>query len=130
MLRFAPRLGICGLAVSLVLAAACGGEPPPKAPEDDFDWLDLETGRECATAAIACAPGNCAARVKNSCKKPVTCALRIECICRALTGEEGPATADSGEYTILAGDGDGLAARVICDQGEVLATIARTVHCY
>lgn len=116
---------------SLVVACACGEQTPaPQAPEDDLEWLNLETGQTCAQAAVACGPGNCAANVENACNKPVTCDLRIECICRALTGEEGPAMATSGEYTILAGGKEGLAAKVICDSGDVLATIARTVHCY
>ena len=115
---------------SLAFLCACAEPPPPQAPEDDLDWLALDTGRNCAQAAVACGPGNCAANVENTCNKPVTCDLRIECICRALTGEEGPAMATSGEYTILAGGKEGLSAKVICDSGDVLATIARTVRCY
>ena len=90
----------------------------------------LDTGRRCAKAEVACAPGNCAANIDNTCKTPVTCDLRIECICRELTGEEGPATATSGEETLLSGERVGIAATVICDQGNVLATIARTVQCF
>jgi hypothetical protein len=116
---------------SFALVCACGEQAPaPQVPDDDVEWLDLQTGRNCAQAAVACAPGNCAANVQNTCPKPVTCEVSIECICRAFTGEEGPATATSGEYTILAGDKEGLSAKVICEQGDVLATIARTVRCY
>lgn len=115
---------------SCVALISCGGAEPVVEAEPEFDWISLETGRACAKAEVACAPGNCAARVHNRCKKPVTCDLRIECICRAQTGEEGPATANSGEYTVLAGTDEGLAAKVICDQGEVLATIARTIECF
>lgn len=115
----------------LVLLAACGGsDAEPATADDEFDWVALETGAGCAPAEVACAPGNCAAKVQNGCDKPVTCDLHIECICRSMTGEEGPATATSGENTILSGDHQGLAAKVICSQGEVIATIARRVDCY
>lgn len=111
--------------------AACSSAPPPEPAEtSDLEWVQLQTGRHCAEASVACAPGNCAANIRNACNKPVTCDLKIECICRALTGEEGPAKANSGELTILSGNKEGLAARVICEQGDVLATIARQVECY
>ena len=109
---------------------SCAGPEPKVETKPEFDWVSLDTGRPCATAEVACAPGNCAAKVSNACKQPVTCDLRIECICRAMTGEEGPAMATSGELTILAGVQEGLAAKVICEQGDVLATIARTLECY
>lgn len=118
---------------SLVIVAlsSCGGsEALPETPEGEDDWISLETGAQCAPAEVACAPGNCAANVSNTCETPVTCDLYIECICRSMTGEEGPATANSGENTILAGNRQGLAAKVICSQGEVVATIARRVECY
>jgi hypothetical protein len=117
--------------LSLLVACACSSPPPPEPAEGpEFEWVKLKTGRNCAEASVACGPGNCAANILNTCKKPVTCDLKIECICRALTGEEGPAKANSGEATILAGAKEGLAAHVICEQGDVLATIARTVECY
>ena len=115
---------------ALLLNLSCGGSQEVSSAEADIDWIDLETGRNCAPAEVACGPGNCAANIANRCKAPVTCNLRMESICRARTGEEGPATATSGENTILSGERHGLAARVICDQGEVLATIARTVDCF
>ena len=116
----------------LVFLVACGGSDMESATPDgdDPDWVALETGALCAPAEVACGPGNCAANVENTCQKPVTCDLYIECICRSMTGEEGPATATSGENTILAGNRQGLAAKVICSQGEVIATIARRVDCY
>ncbi len=120
------------VALAIVFASACGGGPdaPAGAPSDDMDWVSLDSGKSCAKTRVACGPGNCAANVDNTCKTPVTCDLRIECICRAHTGEEGPATATSGAYTILSGDKHGLAARVVCDTGEVLVTIARTISCF
>jgi hypothetical protein len=115
----------------LVLVACGGSELESAVPDaDDSDWVALETGAGCAPAEVACGPGNCAANVANGCQKPVTCDLFIECICRSTTGEEGPATATSGENTILSGNRQGLAAKVICDQGDVIATIARRVDCY
>jgi hypothetical protein len=121
-------LSLCCLVIAL---GSCGGaDAEPEEPKSEFDWLTLETGTKCAMAEVACAPGNCAAKVRNACKTPVTCDLHIECICRAMTGEEGPATATSGETTILAGNDEGIAAKVICEQGDVLATIARTIRCF
>jgi len=125
-----PMRHLCS-SLLLVSALSCGESgPPPETPRDDPEWLALETGQSCAQAQVACGPGNCAANVENTCKKPVTCDLRIECICRAFTGEEGPAMATSGESTIVAGGKEGLAAKVICDAGDVTATIARTIRCY
>ena len=112
-----------------LFGVGCGGQVEPAEP-DEPDWLQLETGRACAKAEVACAPGNCAANVDNKCSSPVTCDLKIECICQGHTGEEAPATATSGDNTILSGERVGLAAKVICEAGDVLATIARTVHCF
>ncbi|MCA9619190.1 MAG: hypothetical protein KC731_09210 [Myxococcales bacterium] len=121
---------VLAMMVTVFLGACEAGSPPPDTPDDEPDWVELSTGKSCAKAVVACGPGNCASRIDNQCKEPVTCDLEIECICRALTGEEGPAKATAGEMTILAGEQDGLLAKVICDSGDVLATIARTVHCY
>lgn len=119
------------VALAIAVVLSCGGaETDIDASSDDTEWLALDSGKPCAKTRVACGPGNCAANVDNTCKSPVTCDLRIECICRAFTGEEGPATATSGAYTILAGNKQGLAARVVCDTGEVLVTIARTVSCF
>jgi hypothetical protein len=118
------------LLVTIVSALACGAstEEPSRA-SDVEEWIIHDTGRPCAPARVACERGNCAANVQNTCDTPVTCDLYIECICAAYTGEEGPATATSGKNTILAGEKDGLAARVLCSSGEVVATIARRVVC-
>jgi hypothetical protein len=119
------------LIIGLLVALQCGcGDPQSAADADAEEWVVLETGKSCAKTAVACGPGNCAANVDNTCRTPVTCDLHMESICRAYTGEEGPATATSGEYTILSGDKQGLAATVVCDTGEVLVTIARTVTCF
>lgn len=118
------------LAIALLVSATSSCAPEPaEAPSDEPDWLHLETGKRCASAKVACGVGNCAANLTNDCKLPVTCKLRIECLCRALTGEEGPASAESTE-TIAVGDKLGIATRVICDDGEVLATLARKVSCF
>jgi hypothetical protein len=109
------------------MLAACADDPPPKSPEPE--WFKLKTGKSCANASVACAPGNCAANIDNDCKTPVTCHLSIECLCRTPTGEEGPATGRS-EDTILSGERGGIATEVICNHGEVLATLARTVSCF
>jgi hypothetical protein len=116
----------------LMAALSIGGcgEPQVEDPSHVDDWVLLETGKGCAKAKVACGPGNCAANVDNTCHTPITCELRMESICRADTGEEGPATATSGDQTILSGDKHGLAAHVICDAGEVLATIARKIRCF
>ncbi len=114
--------------LALLLTLSCGSSRP--ADEPDINWVDLETGRQCAPAEVACGPGNCAANVDNRCAAPVTCDLRMESICRAPTGEEGPATATSGKNTILSGQRHGLEAQVLCERGDVLVTIARTVRCF
>ena len=112
-----------------VLALGCGPSQDVDSA-DETSWIRLQTGKACARTEVACAPGNCAANIANRCKTPVTCELRMESICRELTGEEGPATATSGEETLLSGERVGIAATVLCNQGEVIATIARTVICY
>ncbi len=116
-------------ALMLFVLAACSESPPPETPDDEPEWFDLKTGKSCASAKVACAPGNCAANVDNSCKEPVTCKLKIECLCRTWTGEEGPATSNSGD-TIPAGERGGIATAVICNGGEVLQTLARTINCF
>jgi hypothetical protein len=120
---------LCSL-IPLVVLVSCGGSQPEPTQSDTTPWVRLKTGKHCAHAKVACAPGNCAANVDNTCKTPVTCKLHMESICRSFTGEEGPATATSSKYTILSGDKQGLGAKVICDAGDVFATIARTVHCF
>ncbi len=113
----------CGV-VGLV---AC--EPaPPDTPDDEPEWFALATGKSCARAEVACGLGNCAANVDNDCKTAVTCQLRIECLCRTATGEEGPATGRS-EDTIPGGSRGGIATHVVCNDGEVMQTLARTVTC-
>jgi hypothetical protein len=117
--------------LAVVGSLSCSSGPAAKAKADrDDEWISHDTGRSCAAARVACKAGNCAANVQNTCETPVTCDLYIECICQAYTGEEGPATATSGKNTILSGEKDGLAARVLCNSGEVVATIARRVTCF
>jgi hypothetical protein len=119
---------------ALVLAAlapflvSCS-EAPAETPADEPEWFDLDTGKTCASARVACAPGNCAANIDNSCGAPVTCQLRIECLCRTWTGYEGPATSKS-EDTIPSGQLGGIRTQVVCNDGEVLQTLARTVSCF
>ncbi len=118
------------LKVLLLLALlSCGPPPEAEEPSDEPEWFVLDTGKSCVQAKVACAPGNCAANIENTCKVPVTCNLSVECLCRTYTGEEGPATGKS-EDTIPSGTNGGIAAHVICNSGEVLQTLARTVSCF
>ena len=116
-------------ALLLVALAACGESQPAEAPSDEPEWFSLKTGKACVRARVACAPGNCAANIDNTCKTPVTCELKIECLCRTWMGEQGPATGKS-EDTIPSGARGGIATRVICNDGEVLQTLARNVSCF
>jgi hypothetical protein len=123
------KVVIALLATGLVATSAGCAPEPAAAATEKINWLQLETGKQCAQAKVACGIGNCAANLTNSCRLPVTCKLRIECLCRALTGEEGPASAESTQ-TIPVGDRLGISTRVLCDDGEVLATLARNVSCF
>lgn len=118
------------LASLLVIAGvSCADTMPAEEPSDEPEWFELETGKVCAQAKVACAPGNCAANIENGCKEPITCQLKIECLCRTWTGEEGPATGRS-EDTIPSGTNGGIATHVVCNEGDVLQTLARTVTCF
>ncbi len=112
----------------LVLLTGCG-EAKPAETVDEVEWFELATGKACAQASVACGAGNCAANIDNRCKTPVTCQLSIECLCRTRTGEEGPATSSS-QDTILSGELGGIATAVVCNDGDVLATLARTISCF
>lgn len=116
----------------IVASTVVPGCSAPVETADDVEpeWLAIETGRDCAGAEVNCGPGECAAALDNQCSSPVTCDLQIECICRTATGEEGPASATSGQTTILSGNRQPLEAKVICERGDVIATIARTVSCF
>jgi hypothetical protein len=110
-----------------LLLAACTPEPVVSLPGGPA-WNELDTGKRCASARVACGTGNCAARIRNACDTAVTCQLTVQCVCRALTGEQGEALGRT-EDTILAGAAGGLLARVVCDEGDVLATLAKNVRC-
>jgi hypothetical protein len=110
-------------------AFACSATPPPEDGPEEPEWFALDTGKGCVQAKVACAPGNCAANIENQCKVPVTCSLKIECLCRTFTGEEGPATGKS-EDTIPSGTNGGIATHVVCNSGDVLQTLARHVSCF
>ncbi|MEM1034068.1 MAG: hypothetical protein AAGN82_27270 [Myxococcota bacterium] len=125
-MRFAP------LPLALVgpLLAGCAGGEAASADDAAPEWTAVETGRDCARSEVNCGPGECAAAIDNQCATPVTCELFIECICRTPTGEEGPASATSNQTTILSGNREPVEAKVICDRGDVYATIARRVTCF
>lgn len=116
--------------VVALLFLACSPPPADSADDAEADWVKIQTGRDCAGAEVNCGPGECAAALDNQCDTPVTCDLSIECICRTPTGEEGPASATSGQMTILSGNREPLKAKVVCERGDVIATIARTVTCF
>lgn len=119
---------ISATAVALLLLGC--SPPTAETAEGEADWVQIETGRDCAGAEVNCGPGECAAALDNQCETPVTCDLAIECICRTPTGEEGPAKATSGQMTILSGNREPLEAKVVCERGDVIATLARTVSCF
>ena len=114
-------------ALIAVFLFACG--PSEAESPTEPEWFGLKTGKGCAFAEVACGLGNCAANIENRCGVPVTCKLSIECLCQTWTGEQGPATAKS-EDTIPTGERGGIATHVICNDGEVKATLARTVTCF
>jgi hypothetical protein len=118
-----------GVVAALVAAMACGARPAPVAPAGgEIEWRAMDPGRSCVEARVACAPGNCAARLRNGCEEPVTCELDIQCACEAFTGERGEARSQA-STTLASGEGGGMRAHALCAAGEVRATQPTRLRC-
>lgn len=117
---------------SFALSACLAGCTPAEAPADTplaVDWVPFDTDEPCVRAEVACAVGNCAARLANRCDTARTCELTMQCLCQALTGESGEARNRAGA-TIPARSRAGIRTHAICSAGEVLATHAESVRCH
>ena len=88
----------------------------------------VETGRDCAHAALACDLDRCTAEIDNRCDTPVTCRLGIESQCEA-GGEVGPVNAMTKPITQLAGTKKVIEAVTSCHQGAPITTKVQSLTC-
>ena len=124
-----PRPASLFTALCIVVSLLGCSEPAlPDEVAAEPNWVTIETGQGCASGRVACGRGNCAANIANNCPQPVTCELTVQCVCQAFTGESGKATGRA-RQTIGPGEDVGVLARVLCDDGDVLATHAQRLHC-
>jgi len=134
-----------GLTVTCALLLGCSKPPPPKPPPKPAAPVELapaeetlpdepappepmETGSDCATATVLCEDGVCTATVKNACKTPVTCELRVVSGCR-MTGSRTGEARNTGKGTVLPGESGDVEAWGDCEGGTLVFTEPVDMQC-
>ena len=83
----------------------------------------------CLTATVGCDEVRCIARLANRCGKPATCRLKMSALCRAPTGEFGPATGTSSPVTVGDREQAVVFAEVVCNPTETELTRPTSLSC-
>ena len=128
---------------AFLLSVACNKDgPPPDAPppppseeaevepeEGAGEAETLETGKDCASAEAVCEGGVCTAKIKNTCKAPVTCQLEMYALCQASDDTDEGEARGKGRGTIAAGESGDIQAGADCEGRAVKLTKADGLSC-